>query len=86
MSKTQDKRAARKLASQVWVISRREQQIEFLESNLAQAISLFEQNKEKMETEDLLAMEGYIAEGQAILDKFKTELQKLRDELPPAEA
>lgn len=86
MSKTQDKRAARKLASQVWVISRREQQIEFLESQLEQAISLFEQNKEKMEPDDVVSMEGYIAQGQSILDGFKEELQKLKDELPPAQA
>lgn len=73
MSKTQDKRAARKAEAEAFVKQRRESQIAMFENNFATGMAFYEQNKDKMSEEEQALIEKEIEKNRNLIEEFRAK-------------
>jgi hypothetical protein len=73
MSKTQDKRAARKAEAEAFVKERRENQLAMFESNFATGMMFYEQNKHKMSEEEQALIEQEIEKNRNLVEEFRAK-------------
>jgi hypothetical protein len=73
MSKTQDKRAARIAETKAFVRERREVQLKVFEANFEAGLELFNNNKDKMTTEEIAMIEAEIEQNRQIIENIKKE-------------
>jgi hypothetical protein len=73
MSKTQDKRAARKAEAEAFVKQRREAQITMFENNFEVGLRFYQDNKDKMSEEEQLLIEQEIEKNRKLIDEFRTK-------------
>ena len=73
MSKTQDKRAARKAESEAFVKARRQTQIAIFESNFNVGLQFFMDNKDKMSEDEIKLIEEEIERNRKLLDDLKAQ-------------
>jgi hypothetical protein len=71
MSKTQDKRAARKAEAEEFVRQRREAQISMFENNFEVGMRFYEENKDKMSEDEQLLIEQEIEKNRKLIEEFK---------------
>lgn len=71
MSKTQDKRDARKAEAEEFVKERRQVQMAVFESNFNVGLDLYERTKDKMSKEELALIESEIARNRKLIDEWK---------------
>lgn len=71
MSKTQDKRAARKSEAEDFVKERRQVQMAVFESNFNVGLELYERTKDKMSEDEIKMVEAEIARNRALIDDWK---------------
>lgn len=71
MSKTQDKRAARKAEAEEFVKERRQVQMAVFESNFNVGLELYERTKDKMSEDEIKMVEAEIARNRALIDDWK---------------
>jgi hypothetical protein len=71
MSKTQDKRAARKAEAEEFVKQRRNAQITMFENNFRVGLEFYEKNKSQMSEEEQLLIEQEIEKNCKLIDDFK---------------
>jgi len=71
MSKTQDKRAARKAEAEEFVKQRRNAQITMFEKNFRVGLEFYEKNKSQMSEEEQLLIEQEIEKNRKLIDDFK---------------
>lgn len=71
MSKTQDKRSARKAEAEEFVKERRQVQMAVFESNFNVGLELYERTKDKMSKEELALIEAEIARNRKLIDEWK---------------
>lgn len=71
MSKTQDKRDARKAEAEEFVKERRQVQMAVFESNFNVGLELYERTKDKMSKEELALIEAEIARNRKLIDEWK---------------
>jgi DNA segregation ATPase FtsK/SpoIIIE-like protein len=71
MSKTQDKRAARKAEAEEFVKQRRNAQITMFENNFRVGLEFYEKNKSQMSEEEQLLIEQEIEKNRKLIDDFK---------------
>ena len=73
MSKTQDKRAARKAEAEEFVKQRREAQITMFENNFEVGMRFYQDNKDKMSEDEQLLIEQEIEKNRKLIDDFKNK-------------
>jgi hypothetical protein len=73
MSKTQDKRAARKAEAQAFVRARRQSQLQMFEHAYGVGLRMFEENKDKMSPEEIEVIEKMKIEQLETLERLKRE-------------
>ena len=73
LSKTQDKRQARKEEAQAFIQERRQLQYAMLEQNFKIGVQLYENNKEKMSEEEIAKVEAMMVEQKAALERIRLE-------------
>lgn len=73
MSKTQDKRAARKAEAEEFVKQRREAQITMFENNFEVGMRFYQDNKDKMSEDEQLLIEQEIEKNRKLIDDFKAK-------------
>lgn len=73
MSKTQDKRAARKAEAEEFVKQRREAQITMFENNFEVGMRFYQDNKDKMSEDEQLLIEQEIEKNRKLIDEFKAK-------------
>jgi hypothetical protein len=73
MSKTQDKRAARKAEAEEFVRQRREAQITMFENNFEVGMRFYQDNKDKMSEDEQLLIEQEIEKNRKLIDEFKAK-------------
>jgi hypothetical protein len=73
MSKTQDKRAARKAEAEEFVKQRREAQITMFENNFEVGLRFYQDNKDKMSEDEQLLIEQEIEKNRKLIDDFKAK-------------
>ena len=73
MSKTQDKRAARKAEAEEFVKQRREAQITMFENNFEVGLRFYQENKDKMSEDEQLLIEQEIEKNRKLIDDFRTK-------------
>jgi hypothetical protein len=73
MSKTQDKRAARKAEAEEFVKQRREAQITMFENNFEVGLRFYQDNKDKMSEDEQLLIEQEIEKNRKLIDEFKAK-------------
>ena len=73
MSKTQDKRAARKAEAEEFVRQRREAQITMFENNFEVGMRFYQENKDKMSEDEQLLIEQEIEKNRKLIDEFKAK-------------
>jgi hypothetical protein len=73
MSKTQDKRAARKAEAEEFVKQRREAQITMFENNFEVGLRFYQDNKDKMSEEEQLLIEQEIEKNRKLIDEFRAK-------------
>lgn len=73
MSKTQDKRAARKAEAEEFVKQRREAQITMFENNFEVGLRFYQENKDKMSEDEQLLIEQEIEKNRKLIDEFRTK-------------
>jgi len=71
VSKTQDKRSARKAEAEEFVKERRQVQMAVFESNFNVGLELYERTKDKMSKEELALIEAEIARNRKLIDEWK---------------
>ena len=71
MSKTQDKRAARKAEAEEFVKQRREAQITMFENNFEVGLRFYQDNKDKMSEEEQALIEVEIEKNRKLVEEFK---------------
>jgi hypothetical protein len=71
MSKTKDKREARKAEAESFVKERRQVQMAVFESNFNVGLDLYERTKDKMSKEELALIEAEIARNRKLIDEWK---------------
>jgi hypothetical protein len=71
VSKTQDKRDARKAEAEEFVKERRQVQMAVFESNFNVGLELYERTKDKMSKEELALIEAEIARNRKLIDEWK---------------
>lgn len=71
MSKTQDKRAARKAEAEEFVRQRRESQIAMFENNFEIGLRFYEENKDKMSEDERALIEQEIEKNRNLISEFK---------------
>lgn len=74
MSKTQDKRAQRKAEQQAFLRERREMQLNMFEQAFNTGLRIFEENREKLSSEEIEVIEKDIEENRALIDRLRREL------------
>lgn len=86
MSKTQDKRAARNLERIDFLIARKKTQYSMFEQAVAIGEKLYEENKDKLSSEEVEQLEEMRQENQRLLEQVADMirvLEKERDEANP---
>ena len=73
MSKTKDKREARKAEAEAFVKERRQVQMAVFESNFNVGLELYERTKDKMSEEEIKLVEAEIAKNRALIDEWKAK-------------
>jgi hypothetical protein len=73
MSKTQDKRAARKAEAEEFVKQRREAQITMFENNFEVGLRFYQDNKDNMSEDEQLLIEQEIEKNRKLIDDFKAK-------------
>jgi hypothetical protein len=73
MSKTQDKRAARKAEAEEFVKQRREAQITMFENNFEVGLRFYQDNKDKMSEDEQLLIEQEIEKNRKLIDEFRAK-------------
>jgi hypothetical protein len=73
MSKTQDKRAARKAEAEEFVRQRREAQITMFENNFEVGLRFYQDNKDKMSADEQLLIEQEIEKNRKLIDEFRAK-------------
>lgn len=73
MSKTQDKRAARKAEAEEFVRQRREAQITMFENNFEVGLRFYQDNKDKMSEDEQLLIEQEIDKNRKLIDEFRAK-------------
>lgn len=71
MSKTQDKRVARKAEAEEFVRQRREAQITMFENNFEVGLRFYEENKDKMSEDEQALIEQEIEKNRKLIDEFR---------------
>jgi hypothetical protein len=77
MSKTQEKRAARKAEQQAFIRARREMQIAQWENNLEIGERIYSENKEKLSQEEIEILDKQLTQNRELLAKLKDDLDSL---------
>lgn len=73
MSKTQDKRAARKAEAEEFVRQRREAQITMFENNFEVGLRFYQENKDKMSADEQALIEQEIEKNRKLIDEFRVK-------------
>lgn len=73
MSKTQDKKAARKAEAEAFVRARRQAQLQMFEHAFEVGLRMFEENKDKMSPEEIEVIEKMKADQLDTLERLKRE-------------
>lgn len=73
MSKTQDKRAARKAEAEEFVRQRREAQITMFENNFEVGLRFYQENKDKMSEDEQTLIEQEIEKNRKLIDEFRAK-------------
>jgi hypothetical protein len=73
MSKTQEKRAQRKIEQQAFIAERRAQQLAMLEQAYLVGLKIYEDKKSEMSPEEIEIIEKLKAEQLLLLDRLRNE-------------
>lgn len=76
MSKTQDKRAARKAEQQAFILERRKMQLAVFESNFKVGLEIYNANKDKMSQEEIDLVEIEIEKNKELLKQLQDEINQ----------
>jgi hypothetical protein len=73
MSKTTEKRAARLAEAAEFVRARRRAQLEIFESNFNVGVTMFLENKDKLNEEEIATIEAQMEQNQRMIDEYKAK-------------
>jgi len=73
MSKTSEKRAARIAEAAAFVKQRREMTLEMFEQNFQIGLKIYEDNKDKMSSEEIELLEKEIESARAAVEEYKAK-------------
>ena len=73
VSKTQEKRARRAAETKAFVAERRTKQLSILETNFEVGVRIYEENKDKLSTEEDTLIQEQMKQQRELLDKLRDE-------------